>query len=177
MADNNTQLFQRHCDMKIRAIKELQSMLSSKITTIRSDRTKTIYNYFYAEILPLIEKATTAQYTTIIKTFSKLYRSTKVPADIGIQQMKGYVDEIMNETDAEQTDSECECDSDTDGHEEEQPHIDTKQDRSLSPENPETPTHAKIASKKPKVIKHVKMNKDELTKVLMEAIKQSNEKK
>ena len=96
----------------IKGIREFSSMVSSKITQLRSERTKKIYNYVHTEIVGLVDKMDFPHFESVIKSLSRLYRS-KIDIDEGLLEMRKYIDEILTNKPAEQSDD----DDDVDGSE------------------------------------------------------------
>ena len=138
----------------IKGIREFSSMVSSKITQLRSERTKKIYNYVHTEIVGLVDKMDFPHFESVIKSLSRLYRS-KIDIDEGLLEMRKYIDEILTNKPAEQSDDD---DDDVDGSEYEiedetyspskPTRLDTEPEHSPLSEDPKTPTHKLTAAKK-----------------------------
>lgn len=182
----------------IKGVREFSNMVNSKITQLRSERTKTLYNYVHTEIVPLVDKMRFPYFESVIKSLSRLYRS-KIDLDEGLKEMRSYIDEILTDTPAhpdEKTDEEVsEYENETESEDEQyspakqnsshapRPSINTEPEHSPSSEDPKTPTH-RIAEKKGKAkvekksaqpdvgrksSKHV-VNKADMVKMLQDAL-------
>lgn len=112
-------------------LKEFNNMASSKITQLRSERTKAIYQYFHESVLPAMSVVEPKIFKAIVKSLSQVYRNK----DIDVEDAIGQIEPLLRGT----------------------PHIDTRTPSPSrpDPEIPESPSH-KIAEKKKMTKKCVK---------------------
>ena len=120
-----TDLFKSYLETYSVGTKELNGMLSSKITQLRAERTKVLYNYFHESILPAMTVIEPKVFKQIVKSMSQIYRNK----DIDVEDCISQIDPLLTGK-----------------------HIDT---RSPSPARavpnaqvPESPSHAVMEKKK-----------------------------
>jgi len=73
---------QKHFSYEIKGVKELENLIKSKPTQLRSEHSKNIHNIFYSEILPKIETLDKKSYVKLVKDLSKSYRSKTTPEKV-----------------------------------------------------------------------------------------------
>ena len=139
-------------------MKELNNMLSSKITQLRSERNKAIYQYFHNSVLPAMSVIEPKIFKAIVKSLSQVYRNK----DIDVNDAIGQIEPLLSGGTLT---------------------IDTKTPSPShiipDPEIPESPSH-KIAEKKKKATKKcVKSptDKNDVVKKLVKSLKQTKQEK
>lgn len=80
--------FKTYLDTYYVGMKELNSMLSSRITQLRSNRTKTIYQYFHNSILPAMSVIDPKIFKAIVKSLSQLYRNKDIDVEETLVQIE-----------------------------------------------------------------------------------------
>lgn len=136
-------------------LKEFNNMVMSKITQLRSERTKTIYQYFHNSILPAMSVLEPKMFKAIVKSLSQVYRNKDIDVEDTISQIEPLL---------------------VGG----KPSVDT---RTPSPSQnipdpliPESPSHKVVEKKKKAMKKCAKSPKDkEMVKKLVKALKPSKE--
>ena len=72
-------------------MKEFNGMASSKLTQLRSDRTKAIYQYFHNSVLPAMSVIEPKIFKAIVKSLSQVYRNK----DIDVEETIGQIEPLL----------------------------------------------------------------------------------
>ena len=109
------QQLQKHLSTCGKGLREFNSFIQSKPTQIRSQRNKVIHDFFYSEILPMIDATELKYYNAIVRHLSKIYRNKKIDVEDEIEHIRefikaGFKEEEDSETELEQSDYEHEAD-------------------------------------------------------------------
>lgn len=150
-------LFKTYQENYYVGMKELNNMLSSKITQLRSERTKAIYQYFHNSVLPAMSVIEPKIFKAIVKSLSQVYRNKNIDVDDAI----GQIEPLLSGGTLT---------------------IDTKTPSPShnipDPEIPESPSH-KIAEKKKMTKKCAKSqtDKNDVVKKLVKSLKQTKQEK
>lgn len=88
--------FEKYLSEQRTGLKELNNLLSSRITTIRSERNKRIHTFFHTELLPLIETVDKKSFHTLMRYLSKLYRNPTFDVDEYLEEIRKSVLQMTN---------------------------------------------------------------------------------
>lgn len=123
--------FKQYLETHNVGLKEFNSMVSSKITQLRSERTKTVYNYFHNSVLPTMSKVEPKVFKAIVKSLSQVYRNKDIDVDDVISQINGLIS----------------------GRPSINTHTPSPSRNIIEPEVPESPSHKITEEKKKKISK------------------------
>jgi hypothetical protein len=156
----NASLVEKHLKLCSSSFREFNNLITSKPTTLRSDKSKKIYTYFHLSILPLIDTLEPAKYKSICRILSKLYKQKTPKIDETIDGINGFLKDELRTTNHVILANE-------------NPVIETEAERSSSPLEPSTPTHKITEQKKAQGTKENKMTKEQIIDVIVKAINNS----
>lgn len=115
------QQLQKHLSVCAKGLREFNSFIQSKPTQIRSQRNKTIHDYFHNEILPMIDSTEPKYYIAIARHLSKIYRNKKIDVDDEIEHIREFIKAGFKEEEETETENDQSEIDETDGDDEKSP--------------------------------------------------------
>jgi hypothetical protein len=101
-ATQKADLLKRYFDEHNKGLKEFNSMISSKLTQLRSERTKKLYVFFHQQILPRIETLDKKTFNNVCRVLSICYRNSKFDVDETIAKIPDIINEMESQTEVKE---------------------------------------------------------------------------
>lgn len=152
METQKADLLKKYFEEHNKGLKEFNSMLSSKLSQLRSERTKKLYVFFHQQILPRIETLDKKTFNNVCRVLSMCYRNSKLDVDEAIAQIPDIINGIQTEVKDEKVDV---------------PPLGISIESKISPiteEYPPSPTHKNTELKKKSIAKKSIVKKEKVIK-------------
>lgn len=95
-SETSQQLFERHMRTETQT-KELNNMLSTKYSSLKSERNKTIHQFFHSQVLRTMTILKPKTYHKLIKKLSVVYRNNKTDLQVELNGIINVLNQLSNE--------------------------------------------------------------------------------